>query len=211
MDLSSISRRAFIAAGLALAPTVAAGAPLTRKVVLLGDSITSGFGLPPREALPSRLQNELARLGAPAKVIAAGVDGDTTAGGASRVDRAVPPGAHMCVVALGGNDLLRGEDPAVVRANLQRIIRRLKARKILVVLAGVKVPPLLQGSYKRAFDAAFASVARTEGVPFLPDLLEGVALNPALNQRDGVHPNAEGVAVIARRLAPLVARGLQAR
>jgi acyl-CoA thioesterase-1 len=180
-------------------------------VAILGDSITAGYGLPAPQALPARLQAELARLGDPVRVIAAGVFGDTTAGGVRRVDRATPEGVRVCVVALGGNDLLNGEDPARVRANLARIVRRLQARGVTVVLAGLRVPPLLDGGYARAFDAAFEAVARTTGVIFLPDMLAGVALNPALNQRDGIHPNAAGVQVIARRLAPLVARALRGR
>ncbi|WP_374472105.1 arylesterase [Phenylobacterium sp.] len=211
MNSSDPSRRGVLAAGLALAAAAGASeAAPVRKVAVLGDSITAGYGLPASQALPSRLQAELARLGAPVRVLPAGVNGDTTAGGAARVDRAVPAGVELCVVALGGNDLLTGADPAAVRANLDRIVRRLKARNVKVVLAGVRVPDLLGGRYARDFNQAFASVARTHGVLFLPNLLEGVVLNPDLNQRDGIHPNAAGVNLIARRLAPLVAQGLQA-
>jgi acyl-CoA thioesterase-1 len=207
---SALSRRSLIAAGLAGLAAPALAAP-ERRVTLLGDSITSGYGLPASQALPARLQAELARIGAPARVIGAGRSGETTAGGAARLDRAVPKGVDLCVVALGGNDLLNGADPGQVQANLDRIVGRLKARGVRVVLAGVQVPPILGGSYARAFNGAFARVAKTYGVLFLPDMLSGIALNPALNQPDGIHPNAQGVAVIARRLAPLVARGLAAR
>jgi acyl-CoA thioesterase-1 len=196
------------AAGL-VAPPAAVAAP-SRRVALLGDSITTGYGLPASQALPAALQAELTRLGAPARVQGAGVDGATVSGGASRVDRAAPRGTDVCVVALGGNDLLRGSDPAVVRRSLDAIVRRLKARGVRVVLAGVRVPSLIGGDYARAFNDAFAGVARAHDLIFLPDLLEGVALNPQLNQRDGIHPNAAGVTVIARRLAPLVARALRA-
>jgi acyl-CoA thioesterase-1 len=212
MSRGSVSRRALLAAtALVLAPAAPALAAAVPRVAILGDSITAGYGLPAPQALPARLQAELARLGDPVRVIAAGVSGDTTAGGVRRVDRATPAGVRVCVVALGGNDLLNGEDPARVRANLARIVRRLQARGVTVVLAGLRVPPLLDGGYARAFDAAFEAVARTTGVIFLPDMLAGVALNPALNQRDGIHPNAAGVQVIARRLAPLVARALRGR
>ncbi len=208
------TRRGLLAAGaaLALAPALGsrAGAAPARRVAVLGDSITSGYGLPASQALPARLQAELARIGQPARVVPAGVTGDTTAGGAARVDRAVPRDVDLCVVALGGNDLLLGAEPKAVRANLDRIVRRLKGRGVTVVLAGVRVPTLLGGAYAREFNGAFASVARTHSVLFLPDLLEGVALNPDLNQRDGIHPNAAGVTLIARRLAPLVAQGLRA-
>lgn len=210
---SFLRRAAAAAAAVALVCGVggAAQASPTPRVALLGDSITAGYGLPAREALPARLQGELSRLGAPARVIPEGVVGETTAGGAARVARGAGSGADVVVVALGGNDLLEGADPAAVRRNRERIVRGLKARGETVVLAGVKVPPILQGSYAQAFDDAFASVARKESVLFVPDMLEGVALNPDLNQRDGVHPNAAGVGVIARRLAPVVARGLKAR
>lgn len=196
-----------LAAGVA---GVAQAAPPSR-VVILGDSLTTGYGLAAQDALPSRLQAELARLGASARVIPSGRNGETTAGAAARVDRAVPQGVRLCVVAVGGNDLMLGLEPAQVRANLDRIVRRLKARGVAVVLAGVRVPAILDGSYARAFNGAFASVARAHGVLFVPDLLAGVALNPALNQKDGIHPNAAGVGVIVRRLAPVVAEGLAAR
>jgi acyl-CoA thioesterase-1 len=211
MSDSYPTRRAVVAAAAALTLPPAAQAAAVHRVAILGDSITSGYGLPARDALPSRLQTELARMGVPARIIPAGISGDTTAGGAARVDRAVPKGVDVCVVALGGNDLLLGAEPSAVKANLDRIVRRLKSRGVTVVLAGVRAPPLLDRAYVRAFNAAFASVASAQGVIFLPDLLEGVVLNPSLNQRDGIHPNAAGVAVIARRLAPLVARGLAAR
>lgn len=207
---TDLTRRRLLAAGLTALAAPALAAP-TPRVALLGDSITSGYGLAASQALPARLQAELARLGAPARVIAAGRSGETTAGGAARVDRAVPKDVDVCVVALGGNDLLTGADPAKVQANLDRIVRRLRARGVAVVLAGVQVPPILGGAYARAFNGAFARVAKIHGVAFLPDMLSGVALNPNLNQPDGIHPNAQGVAVIARRLAPLVARSLSAR
>lgn len=209
---SDVSRRAGLAAAalLALAPAAAAeAAPAQPKVAILGDSITAGYGLPAREALPAKLSAELARLGDPVRIIPAGISGDTTGGGLRRLDRATPPGTKVCVVALGGNDLLNGEDPARMRANLKRIVARLKARGVTVVLAGLKAPPLLGGAYARAFDDAFATVARDEHVIFMPDLLDGVVLNPDLNQHDGIHPNARGVELIARRLAPFVAQALK--
>jgi acyl-CoA thioesterase-1 len=209
---SDLSRRAGFAAAalLTLAPIAGAeAAPAQPKVAILGDSITAGYGLPSREALPARLSAELARMGDPVRIIPAGLSGDTTAGGLRRVDRAVPAGTRVCVVALGGNDLLNGEDPARMRGNLERIVDHLKARGVTVVLAGLKVPPLLDGGYARAFNAAFATVAKEKGVIFMPDLLDGVVLNPDLNQHDGIHPNARGVDVIARRLAPFVAQALK--
>ena len=150
-------------------------------------------------------------MGMPVRILPAGVIGETTAGGARRVDAAVPPGVELCVVALGGNDFLQAACPTGIEANLELIVWRLKAREVTVVLAGVRVPAALDGEYGRAFNNAFAAAAERHDVIFLPDLLHGVVLNPDLNQSDGVHPNAAGVAVIARRLAPLVAQGLKSR
>jgi acyl-CoA thioesterase-1 len=182
-----------------------------KVVTILGDSITAGLGLPEREALPAQLAAALARLGVPAVVRGAGVSGDTTAGGLARVGYSVQRDTDLCVVALGGNDLLQGLDPATTRANLAAIVRKLKARRIRVVLAGLSAPLAVGASYVRDFEAIFPVVSRREDVLLYPDLLAGVGQNPALHQRDGIHPNAAGVAIIAARLAPIVARGLRER
>lgn len=209
MNSKRLSRRAVLASAAALIAAPAAAAET--RVCLLGDSIAAGYGLPASQALPARLQQELKRQGVQARILGAGVAGDTIAGGLKRLDRAVPKGVQACVVALGGNDLLVGADPAAMRRNLDQIVRRLKARGVTVILAGVRVPPVLNGEYGRRFNDAFASVARAHNVAFVPDMLAGVSLNPRLNQPDGIHPNAAGVELIAKRLAPLVARALQAR
>ena len=177
-------------------------------MTVLGDSITAGLGLPAAQALPARLEDELNRLGAATRVRGAGVSGDTTAGGLARVDFSVQPDTALCVVALGGNDLLQGLDPRAMRANLERIIGRLEARHIRVVLAGLQPPLALGPSYAREFAAVFPALARAHRAPLYPDLMAGIG--PALRQRDGLHPNAEGAALIARRLAPIVARALTA-
>lgn len=211
MPLPFVSRRDVVAgAAVAFAPAATHAVPVP-QVAMLGDSITAGWGLQPHEALPARLQDELLGLGVPARILPAGVIGETTAGGLARVDQAVPASAELCVVALGGNDFLHAADPKAIEANLERIVWRLRARDVTVVLAGVRVPPILGSEYGLAFNGAFAAAASRHDVIFLPDMLEGVALNPALNQSDGVHPNAGGVALIARRLAPLVAQGLKSR
>lgn len=210
-DEQQPSTRRALVAGLfaaALSPgVVAAGA---RPVVtLLGDSITAGFGLPAEASLPVQLQAALARIGTPAIVRGAGLSGDTTAGGLGRVDFSVQPDTSLCVVELGGNDLLQGLDPRATRANLERLIARLKARRIRVVLCGLRAPKGLNAGFARDFDAIFPAAAKSEGVALYPDLLRGVELTPALNQRDGLHPNARGVRIIAAGLAPLVARELR--
>jgi acyl-CoA thioesterase I len=210
----SPTRRRLLAAALAAA--LAASAPTAlaarrRVVTILGDSITAGYGLPAAAALPARLRAALAAIGAPAEVRAAGVSGDTTAGGLARLDFSVQADTDVCLVALGGNDLLQGLDPRNTRANLTAIVRRLKARRIAVVLAGVAAPAVVGAAYARDFNAAFVAVARAQKVAFYPDLLAGVAGRPALNQRDGIHPNAAGARLVAARLAPLVARALESR
>lgn len=190
------------------ASALAAQAPVRSRVVtVLGDSITAGRGLPSAQALPARLEGELTRLGAPARVRGAGVSGDTSAGGLARVDFSVQPDTDVCVVALGGNDLLQGLDPKAMRANLDRIIARLQARHIGVVLAGLRPPAALGPSYTREFAAVFPALARAHRIPLYPDLMAGIG--PALRQRDGLHPNAEGAALIARGLAPVVLRALR--
>jgi acyl-CoA thioesterase-1 len=211
MSSSFVSRRdVVVGATAAFAPAAARTAPVP-QVAMLGDSITTGWGLAQHEALPWRLQAELAELGVPVRIIPAGVIGETTAGALARVDHAVPAGVELCIVALGGNDFLQAADPAAIEVNLEQIVWRLRTRDITVVLAGVQVPPMLRSEYGHAFNGAFAAAASRHEVIFLPDLLEGVTLNPELNQSDGVHPNAAGVSLIARRLAPLVAQGLSSR
>lgn len=207
----TLTRRALFAAPLALAPALAAvpaAGQALPVVTLLGDSITAGYGLPAAQALPAQLQRELGKLGVRALVRGAGVVGSTTAGGLRRVDDAVRADTRVCVVALGGNDLLNFAPPAQVRANLEGIVRRLKARKIDVVLAGLQAPPEL-GAYARAFNGVFPTVAQAHGVALHNSFLQGVLLDSRYNQPDLVHPNALGVGIIARRLAPVVAKALR--
>lgn len=201
----SLTRRALLGAAAAALPMRALAAR-GQVVTILGDSITAGLGLPGRDALPNQLHLALEKLGVPNIVRGAGVSGDTTAGGLARLNFSVRPDSSVVVVALGGNDLLQGLDPKATRANLDRIIQDLKARHKGVVLAGVSAPMEIGRDYARSFNAVFPSLARRHGVALYPDLLAGVARNPALNQGDGLHPNAKGVQIIAARLAPVVAR-----
>ena len=203
-----VSRRHLLAAAL-LGVASPAFAARRGVVTILGDSITAGLGLPAAQALPARLQAELSRRGAPAIVRGAGVSGDTTAGGLARVDFSVQPDTRVCVVALGGNDLLQGLDPTVTRTNLDRIVSRLAKRRIRVVLAGVSAPSVIGRGYARDFNAVFPAVAKAHGVALYPDLLAGVSTDRLLTQGDGIHPNAQGVRVIAGRLAPVVAKSLR--
>lgn len=178
-------------------------------VTVLGDSITAGIGLASDLAMPARLQAALDRMSAPARVHGFGVLGDTTFGGLARVDQ-VPAETSVCVVALGGNDLLQGLDPTRTKANLRAIVERLKARGIRVVLAGLKAPALLGVDYARRFTQIYPDVAREQGVFYAPDFFTGVIGVSRFMQRDGIHPNAEGARIIAERLAPVVAQALRA-
>ncbi len=207
---SSPTRRILIAGALAAWP-VHALAQVRPVVTVLGDSITAGLGLPSSAALPVQLQAQLRKLGANVVVRGAGVSGDTTAGGLARVDFSVQKDTSVCIVALGGNDLLQGLDPKRTKANLDKIVARLRARKIAVVLAGLQPPPVIGKAYAREFQAVFPAVAKAHGAILYPNLLAGVAQISRLNQSDGLHPNAQGVTVIAQGLAPVVARALKAR
>ena len=193
---------------LAGGPAVARPLPV---VTLLGDSITAGYGLPAGAALPAQLQAALNRLGVAVTVRGAGVSGDTSADGLARADFSVQADSAVCVVALGGNDLLQGQDPHATRSNLTAIARHLKARRIKVVIAGLHAPRAIGAGYAHDFDAVFPAVAKETGATIYPDLLAGVGRIPGLNQADGIHPNAAGVKTIAARLAPIVARVLKTR
>ncbi|RAK65375.1 arylesterase [Phenylobacterium kunshanense] len=212
MATPSHTRRALLAWSLALAAGPALAQPgRPRVITMLGDSITAGYGLPAAAALPNQLRLQLQKLGVAALVRAAGVSGDTTAGGLARVDFSVRKDTDLVIVALGANDLLQGQDPKRTRANLDGILKRLKARKVGVVLAGIAAPVEIGGGYARDFNAIWPALARAHGVPLYPNLIDGVARNPSLNQPDGIHPNARGAAIIAARLAPVVARALTRR
>lgn len=204
---SAITRRIALA-GLASAPGLALAAPARKVVTLLGDSITSGYGLPRDKAVPAELQRLFTDTKQPIEVRGAGVSGDTTALGLARVDRAVQADTTLCVVMLGGNDLLQGVLPSVMQRNLTQIVERLRARRINVLLAGLTAPEWLFGAYGRQFNAVFPAVARASGVPIVADALGTVLGNPDLNQPDLIHPNSAGVAVIVQRLAPSIIQTL---
>ncbi|HKS60092.1 MAG TPA: arylesterase [Xanthobacteraceae bacterium] len=202
-------RFALLALGsLLIAPATAAERPV--RIVMLGDSIAAGFGLPVAEALPAKLEKALKAKGLNVTVENAGVSGDTPAGGLARLDWSVGEGTDAVIIELGANDALRGADPKQTRAALDAIIRRLKERKIAVLLAGMMAPRNFGPDYVAAFDAIYPELAAAHDVILYPFIVEGVATNPALNQGDGIHPNAAGVDVIVKGLAPkaeeLVAR-----
>jgi len=203
------SRRRFLV-GLGLMTQIGA-APKPAIVTILGDSITAGLGLPARDAMPAQLQSALRTMGVDVVVRAAGVSGDTSGGGLARVGFSATSDTTLCVVALGGNDLLQGLEPSQTKANLRAVLQKLKARGIRAVLVGVGAPPMIGAAYAREFNAVYPSLAREFAVPLYPNILAGVGGNPALIQRDGLHPNAEGAKRIGQALAPIVAKALKAR
>ncbi len=183
-----------------------AGSAESVRILALGDSLTAGFGLAAADSFPVQLENALRARGLSVKVLNAGVSGDTTAGGLARLDWALGERPDLVIVALGANDSLRGVDPAVTRANLAAILKKLKERDLPVLLAGTYAPPNLGRAYERAFNRIYPELADEYEVPLYPFFLEGVATYPSLNQADGIHPNAEGVAVIVKGIAPYVTR-----
>ena len=168
------------------------------KIVILGDSLTAGLGLQPSQSFPSLMQDRLDAAGLEYQVVNAGVAGDTTAGGLRRLEWSIEGDTRVLVVALGGNDGLRGLPVEETRRNLDAIITRAKARGITVILAGMEAPPNYGRSYTSEFRRIFGELAAAHDVAFIPFLLDGVAGVPALNQRDGIHPNPEGARIVER-------------
>jgi len=209
MHEAFVIRRLFAAAifvlSFAIAP-VASGQSAAKEPVLvvLGDSLVAGLGLKPGDAFPEKLAAALTNRGLQVRVINAGVSGDTSAGGLERLDWAVPPEATAAIVELGANDALRGLDPRATRQNLDRIVARLKARGIAVLIAGMLAPPNLGQDYGRAFGAIFPDLAEAHSAALYPFFLEGVAADPKLNQADGIHPTAEGIDIIVAGILPYV-------
>ena len=199
----------------AIGPTRAAPGEQPVKIVVLGDSISAGYGLPADAAFPAKLSAALKAQGEAATIVNAGVSGDTASGGLGRIDWSVPPGTDAVILELGANDALRGIDPALTKKALDAVLTKLAARHISVLLAGMKAPRNMGPDYVRAFDAIYPALASTHSVVFYPFILDGVAADPKLNQGDGMHPNAAGVDVIVARILPqvetLMARARAAR
>lgn len=190
-----------VAMTLVYAPSAAAD-PL--RLLALGDSLTAGYGLPHEDAFPVRLEAALRARGHAVVVLDAGVSGDTTAGGRARLDWVLADDPDAAIVALGGNDGLRGLNPAGTRENLRAIVDRLQGEGMPVLIAGMLAPPNLGQDYGSAFNTIFPEVAEETGALLYPFFLEGVAAEPALNQADGIHPTAEGVAVMVAGILPAV-------
>jgi len=196
-----------LAAAVLCAVGAAGFAPAAERpvnIVAFGDSLTAGYGLRASEAFPEQLQRALDAKGLAVKVVNAGVSGDTAAAGLSRLDWSVPDGTEAVILELGANDALRGLDPDITRKALDTILRRLKQRRIPVLLCGMIAPPNLGDEYGRAFNSIYPDLANETGAILYPFFLTGVAADPKLNQRDGLHPTAAGIAAIVERILPYV-------
>ncbi len=191
---------------LALGTGVAAAEPVT--IAALGDSLTAGYGLVPGQGFVPQLQQWLDTRGIDARIINAGVSGDTTQGGRARVDWTLTPEVDAMIVALGGNDLLRGLDPDLVRGNLDGILWAARDRDVAVLLVGLRAPSNYGLDYKRSFDAVFPDLAETYGTLYADSFFRGLRDAPGTQndylQADGIHPNAKGVALIVEGLGPSV-------
>jgi acyl-CoA thioesterase-1 len=174
------------------------------QVVALGDSLTAGLGLPPGQGFPETLEKALRAKGYDVAISNAGVSGDTAADGLARYDWAVPAGADALIVELGANDMLRGLDPAAAKASLAAILTRAKAAHMAILLTGMRAAPNMGAEYQARFDAIYPALADRFGVALYPFFLDGVAADPKLNQKDGLHPTRQGVEKIVANILPSV-------
>lgn len=174
------------------------------RIIGLGDSLMAGYRLPSEEAFPARLETALRARGHDVRVVNAGVSGDTTSGGLARLDWALADGADLVLLQLGANDAFRGVQPQQTRQNLARMIEKIRAAEIQILLVGLKAPRNLGARYQKDFDRIYPDLARQYNLPLLPFFLEGVALKPELNLADGIHPNLQGVEVMVQNILPVI-------
>ncbi len=182
-------------------PSFAAHTPV---LMVLGDSLVAGHGLPRGKAFPDILDHLLQNDGINVRMVNAGVSGDTTAGGLARLDWSLADNPDAAIIVLGGNDLLRGLDPSASYTNLDKIIKRLKASNISVLLAGMQAPRNFGADYADEFDKIYRRLVTRHNVLFYPFFLDGVALQPEMNLADGMHPNQAGIEYIAKKMLPQV-------
>ncbi len=171
-----------------------------KRIVALGDSLTAGFGLSEEYAYPSLLNERLRADGYPYEVVNAGVSGDTSAGGLARLNWVLQQPTDILIVALGGNDGLRGLSPEAMERNLAQIIQRAQAQGIRVLLVGLQMPTNYGASYRRAFEQVYRTLAKRFDVQLVPNMLQGVGMISRLNQADGIHPNVAGTRIVAETL-----------
>lgn len=197
-------KRAFCIALFCVVAWAAPAAAETFRVVGFGDSLMAGYNLGPDEGFPQKLEAALKARGHNVSVANAGVSGDTTSGGLSRLDWSVPDGTDLVILELGANDMLRGVSPQITEENLDRMMASLKARGIGIVLAGMLAAPNLGPDYATAFNGIYPKLAAKYGVPLVPFFLDGVAANPSLQLDDGLHPNAAGVDRMVEGALPVI-------
>ena len=176
----------------------------TPEVLAFGDSLTAGLGLPPDQSFPARLEARLRKEGIAVRIVNAGVSGNTTTDGLARLDWSLADKPDVVMLSLGANDALLGIDPKLVRTNLDAMIAKIQASGAKLLLLGMLAPPNWGQDYQQAFDRIYPELAKAHGVPLYPFFLEGVAMDPKLNQPDGIHPNERGVAIIVDHIAPLL-------
>jgi len=210
MRLIKICLLLLLAATCSVQPLLAnSTAEPMKRLLVLGDSLTAGYGLAAGETFPEQLERALQQAGHNVTVINAGVSGDTTAGGLARLDWALRDDPQLVIVELGGNDALRGLPPEETFDNLDAILERLDTAGISIILTGMQAPRTLGVDYTTDFDQIYPRLASKYKVSFYPFFLDGVALDPALNQADGIHPNSAGVAVIVDRMLPVLESALE--
>jgi acyl-CoA thioesterase I len=193
-----------ILALLALAAMISVSNAQPYRIVGFGDSLMAGYGLGPGEGFPEKLQAALRKKGHDVVIANAGVSGNTTADGLSRLDWSVPDGTRLVILELGANDMLRGVAPAVTEQNLDKMLARLKERRIAVLLVGMRAAPNLGPDFAHTFDSVYPRLAQKHGVALYPFFLDGVAANRTLLLGDGMHPNAAGVDRMVERVLPEV-------
>ncbi len=193
-------------AGLFLLLTASAAAARPVRLLILGDSLTAGYGLAAPDGFQAQLAAALKAQGRDVTLLDGAVSGDTSAGGRARLDWALAPGADAAMVELGANDGLRGLDPAAMQANLSAILDTLAQKHIPTLLTGMYAPPNLGAGYEARFRAVFDRLGARPGLLYDPFFLQGIAADPALNQADHIHPNPEGVRREVARLLPLIDR-----
>ena len=201
-----VGRAWLLKTALALGFIYAAPAPADQpcRIAVLGDSLTSSYGLDLPQGFPARLEEALRAEGYACEVLDAGVAGDTSAGGVARLDWMLGDEPSHVIVELGGNDALRALPPEAMERNLDAIITRLKEEGLEVLLAGIYAPPNLGREYGEAFAAVFPRLAEQHDVALYPFFLDGVAGHPGLNQPDGIHPSAAGIERIVDRILPAI-------
>ncbi|HUO89973.1 MAG TPA: arylesterase [Rhizomicrobium sp.] len=200
MSIARFKRMLSMIAVLVFATAGASAAPV--RILALGTSLTEGYGVPPGQDFTAVLEARLRAEHLDVKLINAGVSGDTSAGGLSRVDWSLADHPDAAIVELGSNDALRGQSPDQTEKNISAVLAKLKAAHLPVLLIGMKAPRNLGPEYAAQFDPIYPKLAKAYGAILYPFMLDGVALNPRLNQADGIHPNPAGVKVIVDRILP---------